>query len=318
MTLVSNEHVNEQNRFPQICEEERGNAFKRKFREKLLETFKFTIQFLDSHNLRWFAGSGTAIGAVRHKGMIPWDDDVDLLMPREDYNRLISIRKELYSTDYRFISVETDGKYYLPFAKIYDANTSLWEWEQIPCVIGVYVDIFPMELSNAGTDALYDAKYQEYFRKLQQYQYSVSQYSLKKMFSLWRQGKGAEAKDQLRFFAYNLGRSYFHRQFARANQLFACKDGSCYVSTGSRNGRKQIYDKAWFDDYKMVPFEDFEVRVASGNHEYLSLLYGDYMQLPPENQRECHDQIRYYCNLCEGLSLRQVKKRIKDGEHLVF
>lgn len=95
-------------------------------KNKLNEVFQFTIDFLNSYNLNWCVAYGTAIGAVRHHGIIPWDDDIDIFMPREDYNKFMSLRGELYDTHYRIIAMGDDN-YWLPFAKLFDSNTTIWE-----------------------------------------------------------------------------------------------------------------------------------------------------------------------------------------------
>ena len=86
------------------------------FKVYLLKTFKAFINFCEQHGLTYYAAFGTALGAVRHQGFIPWDDDVDVYMPREDYNRLLALRGVLDSSKYEVIDIENKG-YYLYFAK---------------------------------------------------------------------------------------------------------------------------------------------------------------------------------------------------------
>ena len=79
--------------------------YQTRYKQKLLETFNYVIQFLNAHNLRWFCCYGTLIGAIRHKGLIPWDDDIDICMPKEDYDRLKLIKDEMEKDHYRFLSL---------------------------------------------------------------------------------------------------------------------------------------------------------------------------------------------------------------------
>ena len=111
----------------------------------LQENLKVLDEVFRSHGLRYFLVSGTMLGAVRHKGFIPWDDDVDLGMPRDDYERLIANSKEWLPDYLEFICAEKDSNYPLPFGKIQDSRTTLIEKTYRDYVGGVYIDIFPLD-----------------------------------------------------------------------------------------------------------------------------------------------------------------------------
>jgi len=101
-------------------------------------------QFCEAHGLRYFLSSGTLIGAVRHQGYIPWDDDIDIYMPREDYEQFL----QSYHDDngvYRAINPTTESHYYYTFAKVVDQRTRMVETETQGYEIGVYMDIFPVD-----------------------------------------------------------------------------------------------------------------------------------------------------------------------------
>ena len=114
------------------------------FQEKLLQTFEAFSQFCKANNLTYYAAYGTCLGAVRHHGFIPWDDDIDVYMKREDYERLLSVRDQLNGTKWS-VSDFRDGNYPYSFGKFYATDCSVWELRQFPFIIGPWIDIFPLD-----------------------------------------------------------------------------------------------------------------------------------------------------------------------------
>ena len=100
-------------------------------------------QYCEAHGLRYFLSSGTLIGAVRHKGYIPWDDDIDVYMPRKDYERFL--REFKGNEQYKLLNPAKEPHYYYTFAKVIDLRTRMVEDETVGFEIGVYMDIFPVD-----------------------------------------------------------------------------------------------------------------------------------------------------------------------------
>ena len=117
----------------------------RELQLRILETLKAVDNVCREHNLRYYIWAGTMIGAVRHKGFIPWDDDLDIAMPRPDYDRLIEHAAEWLPKPYEMVCAENDGVYPLPFAKIQDADTTLIERMHLKYLGGIYLDVFPID-----------------------------------------------------------------------------------------------------------------------------------------------------------------------------
>lgn len=125
----------------------------------LLPVFRAFVDFCNRNQLTYYAAYGTVIGAVRHKGFIPWDDDIDVWMPRRDYERFLSLRDKLISTHYEIIDIEDKG-YYLYFAKFCDRRSTIIEREG-QSIMGLYIDVFPLDY--------YDDKGGETIKESQQY-----------------------------------------------------------------------------------------------------------------------------------------------------
>ena len=286
---------------------EYGNSFdKNEYKRKLLETFRYTIEFLDSHKLKWFVGGGTCIGVVRHKGLIPWDDDIDIFMPRKDYNKLLSLQSELDSEKYEIISWQK-GHLPSPFAKVIDRNTTLWELKSQPFIIGIFVDIFPMDLTEEEP-ILLEKQIKNYDNFLNLYWSSISVYSIKDIIVLLAQkhfrhfGLGV-----MSFFTHSRKDLYLNklRQLDKEHNF---DDGNFYVlysACFAYQYKKEILKKEWFDNYCLMPFEGIEVRVPIGFDAYLTHVYGNYMQLPPEEKRVTR-HYHYYMNLNERKTIQEI------------
>lgn len=113
------------------------------FKKKLIETFKAFDDFCAKNDITYFAAFGTAIGAIRHKGIIPWDDDIDVFMDWENYKKFLDLRSELAGTDYDIIS-RRNSDYSLTYAKFYNKNTTLWERVNRKYSYGVFIDVEPL------------------------------------------------------------------------------------------------------------------------------------------------------------------------------
>lgn len=287
------------------------NFPQKEFRSKLIETFKETINFLEVHKLRYCVACGTMLGAIRHGGLIPWDDDIDIYMPREDYNKLLDLTSELKQTNLDVLSLRVPN-YYQSFVKVINKHTTILEYDYMPILSGVWIDIFPLDLSNRGAQyftrqhKLFKAKFAVYARGVRQYNWGSIALDLIKgrfydfgmkvicmTYNHWKKNKGLV--DFLSFeknIQHTEGVNYYS-----------------YTETGI-----YTFNRAWFEDFMMVPFEDFEVKVPVGYDDYLRFMYGDYMTPPPIEQQKS-DHTMSYINLSEKIGMTEVKNRIKKGIH---
>lgn len=290
----------------------------KKFKQRLVETMRHFDKFCNDNNLAYFACSGTAIGAVRHQGFIPWDDDIDVYMPRDDYNRLMECRCMLEGTGYAVKNLGDDD-YIYAFAKFYDINTTLVELKSFPtCVLGVYIDIFPLDEVSGTIDEI-KSKKEQYKKAYTAFQDTYREFYVRTILSFLYHKKFRRCLNLLAAHLSSQNRKKrIRHQFIRMETEWAKERGN-RVMTHSCIYRleKELFQKEWFDEYELYTFENIKIRLSKSNDKYLTQLFGDYMTPPPVEKRvSAHSH--YYLNLREGLAKEEVRQRIKKGENLVY
>lgn len=284
------------------------------YKQKIKDVLRFFDDFCREYNLRYFAACGTAIGVVRHKGFIPWDDDVDVYMLREDYNRLLSLRSQLKDQRYQIVTLGDKG-YIYPFAKMIDTHTTLLEDVNYPsCIIGAYIDIFALDSTDAEKDEV-QKKRDKYMRLYNNHLSTYHRISLRYLASCIKHVKYKSfILSCIPLFAKNIIRKHFHNY-----EIELSKECGHYLYFHRADFplSKELYPKEWFCNSYDEPFEDIKIKVNNNVEDYLKKLYGDYMVLPPVEER-VPKHIHYYINLKERLTAQEIKKRIAKGEYSVY
>lgn len=257
--------------------------------KKQLELFKEFARVCEEHNLVYFANGGTCIGAIRHKGFIPWDDDLDVMMPREDYEKLLKLVNPFSDKKYFLQTYKTD-KHYLPnFAKLRDSSTTYIE--NFFCGIrqnhGVWIDIFPLD-GISKKDKPYKVKWR--FRNVRSWAnvYLCFPYGHRRKIH-----KRTFFKDiGLNIFAYlffwgNIFQ-YRNRMIEHWMKRIPYKD-AVYVTNYCGNIPSKGYvRKSWLGTPKKVPFEDTYINVPEDYDAYLKFIFGSYMTPPPPEKQIGH------------------------------
>jgi len=291
----------------------------KQYKSILLETFKEFICLCKNNNLTYFASGGTAIGAVRHNGIIPWDDDIDVYMKREDYQKLLQLKKVALEHGSIILDI-SEPNYIYPFAKFCRLNSTVWETEKYAGVCGVYIDIFPLDYVDEHTDIR--AKKKKYESLFQDYQLCFQRHRIKSICSdLYHFDLTNAAKKIKCLIGVSIAKNYIDY----CKKRFIDYESSLISSTGSSlfyyhctyKLEKEIYPASWFDNTISHIFEDFSITLCSEYDKYLSQLFGDYMT-PPPAKKQCSDHPHYYLNLKENLSLEEVISRISQGEYIVY
>ena len=232
----------------------------------------------EEHNLRYFIIAGTLLGAVRHKGFIPWDDDLDIAMPRRDYDLLCQHASEWLPAPYEMVSFETDPENYpLPFAKIQDASTTLIERMHLKYLGGIYIDLFPLDGMPKSTilRRLHFIRYEWYKRAL----YLVHR-------DPYKHGHGPSSWIPL--LCRKLYTMQEIQEKMRCLQRRWDYDASNYV-VDHDDGLKGVMAKSILGKPTPIAFEDAVVWGAEHPHEYLSQKYGEYMVIPDGDHQRQHN-----------------------------
>ena len=249
----------------------------RQLQQRILGNLLAVDRVCRDHGLHYYIYDGTMLGAVRHKGFIPWDDDLDIAMPRPDYETFITHANEWLPVPYEFVSYERDSAYPLPFGKVQDASTTLIERPHLPYLGGLYIDVFPLD--GVPRNALR--------RRLHLVRYDV----LKKAVYMayrdpYRHGHGPSSWLPL-LCRKLIGQQRLQRATRRLLRKYPFEQSTqvCVYDDGFRG----VVDKDIVGRPTPVSFEGHEVMGVEHPHEYLTHMYGDYMTIPP------HDDQRQHC-----------------------
>lgn len=255
--------------------------------QKEFELLKRFVELCETLQLRYYLVCGTALGAVKYGGFIPWDDDVDVAMPRGDYEIFLEKAPGLLPQGIFLQNYRTDPAFPQIFSKLRNSNTTYIEKSAaaLPINHGIYIDIFPLD----G----YPAEPREQ-RRLE----------VRKKLCLHLLGSAfAEPKPLKSRILYKLKRAAgFHRRTARIAarydamiRQYSLSDSGLWCNHGNWQGKLEYAPGEQYGEGRMVTFEGLSVRVPELTHEYLTQKYGDYSQDPPVEDQVGH----HYHEVCD-------------------
>lgn len=253
-----------------------------------VEVLKGFHRFCEEHKLRYMLAYGTLLGAVRHKGFIPWDDDIDVMMPRPDYERFLELAMQGFGGHWKAICHKNEKRYPYPFAKVIDTRTVLHESlidSTLP--LGVYIDIFPLD----GTPSEQEA-FQKFCQRVKKNWLLVQMASMK-----IQKGKSF-LRTMVKYLTVPICHAVGPRYFINRTEGYLGQYPYAqneFVAVAALDDVKQTRSpKGLFEDLFLLPFEDGMFYAPRAYDAMLTQTYGDYMQLPPEEQRVTHHVFEAY------------------------
>ena len=245
--------------------------------QRILRILQTVDTSCKEHGLRYYIWAGTQLGAIRHKGFIPWDDDIDIAMPRPDYEQLVAHCKEWLPAPFELVCAETDKDYPLPFGKIQDASTTLIERFHLHYLGGIYIDVFPIDGVPSG-----------WLRR--KWHFACYEYWKRVLYLLhrdpYKHGHGPSSWVPLlcrRFYTMEKVQRRIRTLLLKYNY-----DETALVADYD-DGQKGAMLKSILGSPTSYSFEGVEVKGVEQYDRYLSNKYGDYMVIPPHSGQRQHN-----------------------------
>lgn len=247
--------------------------------QRLLNIASIVDEICERHNIPLFMISGTMLGAIRHKGFIPWDDDMDFAVRYDDYDKMILILREELPKDYCCLTYDQSKTYQIPWVKIEDKKTlfidnSLYlENDKMP---GLTIDIFPLVSCEKELSGKVINRIQRWIRI--------------KRFVYGRKDKtGIKTQDLIK----KIAKAIFPVSSKSITRIImqltdTIQPGDNYIIPMDPNYSNKYFQQNWFSPLTKYRFENQSFYGPREYNHYLTLLYKDYMKLPPEEKRRVH------------------------------
>ena len=248
-------------------------------KQSLLSIMDSIHHFCEENNIKYFLLGGTMLGAVRHKGFIPWDDDIDIGMLREDYEKFCACYSDS-TNSYSLKSIYNDPKYYLPFAKVIDPRISLYEEVPNAPEIGAYIDVFPLdyiEKDSKNGSAFFEKNIRVVLEELRYLRTRKSRAVWKNLLILISRV----------LYPKTLNAIAIDRE-KRAKSVSCSKRTPWIANLHGAWKQKEIVPEEFFGQGAKYVFEGREYWGVENYDGYLTCLYRDYMTPPPPEKRVTH------------------------------
>lgn len=247
-----------------------------------LNILDYVSAYLDDHNINYYLAYGTLIGALRHSGYIPWDDDIDIVMLRDDYEKLLAMADDFNNDEFEIKHNSLDNKYKYTFMKIVHKGSVVIEPNNyVESPIGINIDIFPFDnLVNKHFSDKIGLDINQLFQRILDIKcldYSIKRSVLKNIIIT-----------VVKVLSLPLGISWLTRRIDRFGKRMSEKESGQVANLVYSNYKNDFVSREAFDQIFHASFEDRVYTAPGGYDEWLKNYYGDYMQLPAEDKRVSH------------------------------
>ncbi|MDE5565944.1 MAG: LicD family protein [Anaeroplasmataceae bacterium] len=262
-------------------------------KERLINILKYIDEVCVANNIPYYVAYGTLLGAIRHQGFIPWDDDIDIWIP---FDKLEQFKKAInQSEEYSYTSIDEDDSYRNDFGKVLDLKTTVHEAYPIVSSKSLFVDVFPLYALGNEQKMIEKNLLRLKKKKMKMWYYNaplkkVSGNIIKKCMKI------AYILPKKIFIATHHMPKYMKKYNEYIQQLHEEYSSAAYLgyldNPHDASFKKNMLERKWLQTIR-VPFENIEVNIPTGYDEILKNLYGDYLLLPPENERINHNMEAY-------------------------
>lgn len=259
------------------------NETLRKVQLVQLEILREIVRVCELNDIKYFLIGGTMLGAVRHQGFIPWDDDLDIGIMRTDYEKFLSVAPLSLNKRYKLVDWKTDKTYPHPMAKVIKKGTVYRERKRKDAgEQGIWVDVFPYD----SIESVVLLK-----KRVLKLKALRSLIRAKCKYQTWQGENGILIGKFIKNLPFTImsifvDKANLIRKYEALSIEADSEASKCVFENGTEDYSKWCFPKAYFQEFVNISFEDEDYIVPKKYHEYLSIAYGDYMKLPPESERE--------------------------------
>lgn len=259
--------------------------------EKLLSMLKWFHDYCHDNGLTYYVVGGTMLGAIRHRGFIPWDDDIDVVLPRPDYDRLLHMFGE--KNDNYFLESPYTGKgdYFYTYAKLYDMSTTLVEKSKRNCRRGLYIDVFPLD--GIGKT---DKEVNKNFSKVDR----LNMFLMTRTCAITKRRsffKNAAIVASRMIPQFVVNDHELVKKVDRVASSFGYEESKYVANLMGAYRKKEVMEKRIFGKPTEYQFENIVVSGVEKYEEFLTHIYGDWRKLPPKDkQKTSHEYIEMNLN----------------------